>query len=174
MATGRCAMIAVDTDLTRIEIGPEKNYLRKKKPIEERKLPLPNRLIISFAHMSSLPITVVQCTVPVAAKSFRKEIQKNDFFFLTERQFLADDVKARIKRLKENQKMHDIDAENTPLVKAAQSQTGSSTSAGQKRLLLVKCFTAVISCYLVYGVCHESIIRQVSFSRIARMTRSAL
>ena len=59
MATGRCAMIAVDTDLTRIEIGPEKNYLRKKKPIEERKLPLPNRLIISFAHMSSLPITVV-------------------------------------------------------------------------------------------------------------------
>jgi len=65
--------------------------------------------------------------------------------------------------------MHDIDAENTPLVKSAISQTGSSTSAGQKRLLLVKCFTAVISCYLVYGVCHESITRQVNvqcFSKI--------
>lgn len=57
--------------------------------------------------------------------------------------------------------MHDIDAENTPLVKSTISQSGSSTSAGQKRLLLVKCFTAVISCYLVYGVCHESITRQL-------------
>lgn len=59
MATDRCATIAVDTVLTRIEIGPEKNFLLKKKTIEERKLPLPNRLIISFAHMSSLLITVV-------------------------------------------------------------------------------------------------------------------
>jgi hypothetical protein len=59
MATDRCATIAVDTVLTRIEIGPEKNFLLKKKTIEVRKLPLPNRLIISFAHMSSLLITVV-------------------------------------------------------------------------------------------------------------------
>ena len=59
--------------------------------------------------------------------------------------------------------MHDIDLENISLVKSA---NGSTTSAGQKRLLLVKCFTAVISCYLVYGVCHESITRQVNMQMI--------
>ena len=29
------------------------------------------------------------------------------------------------------------------------------------RSLLAKCFAAVLGCYIIYGICHESITRQV-------------
>ena len=37
------------------------------------------------------------------------------------------------------------------------------------KLCLAKCFFGVLTCYIVYALCHESITRQVSFSVLWRI-----
>ena len=51
-----------------------------------------------------------------------------------------------------------VESEKAPLVEENEKEKND-------RVLLGKCFGAVLVCYIIYGICHESITRQVRLAR---------